>query len=101
MLDVCLICIGDNVMIGFNCQFLIFFYLLDLQECNLGVEYGKFIIIGDNFWVGGGVIVFFGVILGNNVVVGVGVVIIKFFGDNVVLVGNFVCVIKEIFVKQK
>lgn len=34
--------------------------------------------------------------LGDNVVVVFGVVVIKFFGDNVVIGGNFVKVIKEI-----
>lgn len=72
---------------------------LDPQERNSGVEYGKPITIGDNFWAGGGVIVLLGVTLGNNVVAGAGAVITKSFGDNVVLAGNPARVIKEISVK--
>ncbi len=74
MLDVCPIRIGDNAMIGPNCQFLTPLHPLDPQERNSGVEYGKPITIGDNFWAGGGVIVLPGVTLGNNVVAGAGAV---------------------------
>ena len=81
MLDVCPIRIGDNAMIGPNCQFLTPLHPLDPQERNSGIEYGKPITIGDNFWAGGGVIVLPGVTLGNNVVAGAGAVITKSFRD--------------------
>ena len=81
MLDVCPIRIGDNAMVGPNCQFLTPLHPLDPQERNSGVEYGKPITIGDNFWAGGGVIVLPGVTLGDNVVAGAGAVITKSFGD--------------------
>lgn len=93
-LDVSMIEIGDNCMFVFNVQLYMVIYLLYLVKCNSGLEYVKFIKIGDNVWLGGGVIVMLGVMLGNNVVVGVGLVVIKFFFDNVVIVGNFVCIIK-------
>lgn len=99
MLDVCPIRIGNNAMIGPNCQFLTPLHPLDPQERNSGVEYGKPITIGDDFWAGGGVIILPGVTLGNNVVAGAGAVITKSFGDNLVLGGNPVRVIKEISVK--
>jgi len=101
MLDVCPIRIGDNAMIGPNCQFLTPLHPLDPQDRNSGVEYGKPITIGDNFWAGGGVIVLPGVTLGDNVVAGAGAVITKSFGDNVVLGGNPARVIKEIPVKER
>ena len=72
MLDVCPIRIGNNAMLGPNCQFLTPLHPLDPHERNSGVEYGKPITIGDNFWAGGGVIVLSGVTLGNNVVAGAG-----------------------------
>ena len=100
MLDVCPIRIGNNAMIGPNCQFLTPLHPLDPHERNSGVEYGKPITIGNNFWAGGGVIVLPGVTLGNNVVAGAGSVITKSFGDNVVLGGNPARVIKEIPVKE-
>lgn len=100
MLDVCPIRIGNNAMLGPNCQFLTPLHPLDPDERNSGVEYGKPITIGDNFWAGGGVIVLPGVTLGNNVVAGAGAVITKSFGDNVVLGGNPARVIKEIPIKK-
>ena len=100
MLDVCPITIGDNAMIGPNCQFLTPLHPLDSDERNSGLEFGKPITIGKNFWAGGGVIVLPGVTLGDNVVAGAGAVITKSFGDNVVLAGNPARVIKEIPVKE-
>ena len=100
MLDVCPITIGDNAMIGPNCQFLTPLHPLDPDERNSGLEFGQPITIGKNFWAGGGVIVLPGVTLGDNVVAGAGAVITKSFGDNVVLAGNPARVIKEIPVKE-
>lgn len=62
----------------------------------IGVEFVKFIIIGDNCWIGGMVVINFGVIFGNNVVVVFGVVVMKSFGSNLVIGGNFVWIIKMI-----
>lgn len=100
MLDVCPIRIGDNAMIGPNCQFLTPLHPLDPTERNSGLEYGAPITIGDNFWAGGGVTILPGVTLGDNVVAGAGAVVTKSFGDNVVLGGNPARVIKEIPVKK-
>ena len=100
MLDICPITIGDNAMIGPNCQFLTPLHPLDPTERNSGIEYGAPITIGDNFWAGGGVIILPGVTLGDNVVAGAGAVVTKSFGDNVVLGGNPARVIKEIPVKK-
>ena len=100
MLDVCPITIGDNAMIDPNCQFLTPLHPLDPDERNSGLEFGKPITIGKNFWAGGGVTVLPGVTLGDNVVAGAGAVITKSFGDNVLLAGNPARVIKEIPVKE-
>ena len=100
MLDICPITIGNNAMIGPNCQFLTPLHPLDPTERNSGIEYGAPITIGDNFWAGGGVTILPGVTLGDNVVAGAGAVVTKSFGDNVVLGGNPARVIKEIPVKK-
>lgn len=96
LLDVCPITIGDNCMLGPNCQLLTPLHPLDPTERNSGLEYGSPITIGDNFWAGGGVTILPGVTLGDNVVVGAGSVVTKSFGDNVVLAGNPARVIKEL-----
>ena len=100
MLDVCPIRIGDNAMIGPNCQFLTPLHPLDPTERNSGLEYGAPITIGDNFWAGGGVTILAGVSLWDNVLGGAGAVVTKSFVVNVVIAGNPSRVIKEIPVKK-
>lgn len=46
------------------------------------------IVIGDNVWIGGGVIIMPGVTIGNNVVIGAGSVVTKDIPDHVVAYGN-------------
>ena len=93
-LDVCEIRIGDNVMLGPNCQLLTPLHPLDAIERISGLEYGAPITIGDNVWLGGGATILPGVTLGDNVVVGAGAVVTKSFGDNVVIAGNPAKIIK-------
>ncbi|EGC40156.1 hypothetical protein DICPUDRAFT_52190 [Dictyostelium purpureum] len=101
-LDVCPIRIGKNCMLASNVQLLTAAHPLDPYErCDKGIEFGKPITLGDNCWLGGGVIIIPGVTLGNNVVVGAGAVVTKSFGDNVVLAGNPAKVIKTITPKEQ
>ncbi|MCS4487572.1 sugar O-acetyltransferase [Streptococcus sciuri] len=93
-LDVCEIRIGDNAMIGPNCQLLTPLHPLDAKKRILGLEYGAPITIGNNVWLASGVTILPGVTLGDNVVVGASSVVTKSFGDNVVLAGNPARIIK-------
>ncbi|MGJ8739270.1 DapH/DapD/GlmU-related protein, partial [Zobellia laminariae] len=63
---------------------------------NSGIEYAKPIRIGDNVWIGGGVIVNPGVTIGDNSVIGSGSVVVKDIPKNVVAVGNPCRVLKKI-----
>lgn len=87
---------GDNVFIGPNCSFYTAGHPLDYNNRNKGLEYVKKIIVGDNVWFGGNVVVVPGVTIGNNVVIGAGSVVTKDIPSNVVAVGNPCRVIKNI-----
>lgn len=87
-LDVSTIEIGDNCMFAPNVQLYTATHPLHPVKRNSGLEYAKPIKIGNNVWLGGGVIVTPGVTLGDNVVVGAGSVVTKSFPDNVVIAGN-------------
>ena len=87
---------GDNVFIGPNCGFYTAGHPIDYETRNKGLEYVKPIVVGDNVWFGGNVVVIPGVTIGSNVVIGAGSVVTKDIPSNVVAVGNPCCVIKKI-----
>ncbi|ERT28012.1 TPA: chorismate mutase [Enterococcus faecium] len=95
-LDVSTIEIGDNCMFAPNVQLYTATQPLHPVKRNSGLEYAKPIKIGNNVWLGGGVIVTPGVTLGDNVVVGAGSVVTKSFPDNVVIAGNPARIIKTV-----
>ncbi|WP_230688968.1 DapH/DapD/GlmU-related protein [Micromonospora sp. WMMC415] len=59
-------------------------------------EAAKPITIGDNVWLGGGVIVLAGVTIGENTVVGAGAVVTRDLPPNVVALGNPARVVREL-----
>lgn len=95
-LDVSTIEIGNNCMFAPNVQLYTATHPLHPVKRNSGLEYAKPIKIGNNVWLGGGVIVTPGVTLGDNVVVGAGSVVTKSFPDNVVIAGNPARIIKTV-----
>ena len=95
-LDVAHIRIGDDTKIGPNVQLLTPIHPVDPEPRRNKLEAAKSITIGDNVWLGGGVIVCPGVTIGDNTVVGAGAVVTKDLPANVVAVGNPARVIKEI-----
>lgn len=97
VLDVNTVEIGDNVMFAPNVQVYTAGHPIDAKlRVDEGVEFGLPIKIGDNVWVGGGVIICPGVSIGENAVVGAGAVVTKDIPANVVAAGNPCRVIKEI-----
>jgi maltose O-acetyltransferase len=87
-LDVGKITIGDDVLIGPNVQLLTATHPLEPDPRRAKWEGSKPITIGNNVWLGGGVIVCPGVTIGDNTVVGAGAVVIRDLPANMVAVGN-------------
>jgi maltose O-acetyltransferase len=95
-LDVAEITIGDDVQIGPNVQLLTPVHPLEAEPRRSKLEAGRPISIGDNVWLGGGVIVCPGVTIGENTVVGAGAVVTTDLPANVLAVGNPARVIREL-----
>ncbi|WP_200954483.1 MULTISPECIES: sugar O-acetyltransferase [unclassified Nocardioides] len=95
-LDVVAITIGDDVQIGPNCQLLTPIHPLGADLRRAKWESAKPITIGDNVWLGGGVIVCPGVTIGANTVVGAGSVVTKDLPAGVLAVGNPARVVREL-----
>lgn len=94
-LDVATIHIGDDCQIGPNVQLLTPIHPIEPQPRKDKLEGAKPIVIGDNVWLGGGVIVCPGVTIGENSVIGAGSVVTRDIPANVVAVGNPARVIRE------
>ncbi|MET8824517.1 sugar O-acetyltransferase [Streptomyces sp. NPDC004610] len=95
-LDVAAIVIGEDCQIGPNVQLLTPTHPLEPGPRRDKVEGAKPITIGDNVWLGGGVIVLPGVTIGENSVIGAGAVVTKDVPPNTVSVGNPARVIRTL-----
>ena len=87
-LDVARITIGDDVQIGPNVQLLTPTHPVEPGPRRDKWEAAEPITIGDNVWLGGGVIVCPGVTIGADTVVGAGSVVTRDLPAGVVAVGN-------------
>jgi maltose O-acetyltransferase len=87
-LDVAPITIGDDVQIGPNVQLLTPTHPVEPEPRRDKWEAAKPITIGNNVWLGGGVIVLPGVSIGDNSIVGAGAVVSRDLPANVIAVGN-------------
>jgi maltose O-acetyltransferase len=96
ILDCALVTIGKNVMCGPYVQIYTAYHPLVAEERIKGPELAAPITIGDNVWLGGGVIICPGVTIGNNTTIGAGSVVTKNIPDNVFAAGNPCRIIKEI-----
>lgn len=95
-LDVAPITIGDDVQIGTNVQLLTPTHPVDPQLRRDKWEAAEPVAIGDNVWLGSGVIVLPGVTIGENTVVGAGAVVTRDLPANVAAVGNPAHVVRTI-----
>lgn len=96
LLDVARIRIGADVQFGPNVQLLTPTHPVDPEQRRAKWEAAEPIAVGDNVWLGGGVIVCPGVTIGDNTVVGAGAVVTRDLPADVVAVGNPARVVREI-----
>ncbi len=96
VLDVGKVTIGDNVQIAPNVLISTAGHPIHPVSRNSGYEYGLPITIGDNVWLGGGVILLPGVTIGDNAVIGAGSVVTKDIPADVIAVGNPCRVLRRI-----
>ena len=88
--------VGDKVMFGPNVTIATANHPIDPELRSRALQYNKDVYIGENVWIGAGVIIVPGVHIGRNSVIGAGSVVTKDIPENVVAVGNPCRVLREI-----
>ncbi|MDM1292948.1 sugar O-acetyltransferase [Sphingobacterium sp. N143] len=96
ILDCAPVTIGENVLFGPNVSLFTAGHPLHFEARNLGWEFASPIVIEDNVWIGGQVVINPGVRIGKNTVIGSGSVVTKDIPPDVVAAGNPCRVIRHI-----
>ena len=96
ILDCATVTFGRNVFLAPNVQIYTAYHPVIASERIKGPELAAPITIGDNVWLGGGVIVCPGVTIGSNTTIGAGSVVTKNIPSNVVAAGNPCKVIRQL-----
>lgn len=94
-LDGAYIIIGDNTMLGPNVQIYTPHHPMNYLERRTGKEHSLPVVIEEDCWIGGGVVVCPGVTIGARTVIGAGSVVTKDIPSDCVAVGNPARVIRE------
>lgn len=96
ILDCARVTIGDNVQCGPYVQIYTAYHPLEAHIRIEGPELASPVNIGDNVWLGGGVIICPGVTIGNNTTIGAGSVVTRNIPANVFAAGNPCRVIRNL-----
>lgn len=96
ILDCNTVHLGDDVLLGPKVQIYTAYHPIDSELRLSGKELAAPVSIGNNVWLGGGVIVCPGVSIGSNVTIGAGSVVVKDVPSDVVAAGNPCRVIKTL-----
>ena len=96
ILDENYVTFGDNVFLGPHVSIFTAGHPIDADVRNLDLEYAKPVVIGNNVWMGGGVIINPGVSIGDDVVIASGSVVVKDVPSHVIIGGNPAHIIREI-----
>lgn len=95
VLDVMKVTIGSRTLFGPNVQIYTASHSLGHEERAKGLGRGKPVTIGEDVWIGGGVIICPGVTIGNRSIIGAGSVVTKNIPADVMAAGNPCRVIKS------
>jgi maltose O-acetyltransferase len=88
VLDCSTVRIGDNVLIGPSVQICAAYHPVEPELRLTGRELASPIAIGNNVWIGSGVIICPGVTVGDNTTLGAGSVVVSDIPADVIAVGN-------------
>lgn len=88
ILDTAPVYLGKNLFMGPHCQIYAPMHPLDHVKRAAKLEWGEPIRIGDDCWLGGGVIICPGVTIGDRVVIGAGSVVTKDIPSDSIVAGN-------------
>ena len=92
--------IGDKVMFGPNVTIATASHPINPELRERGLQFNKDVYIGENTWIGAGVVIVPGVHIGRNTVIGAGSVVTKDIPDNVIAVGNPCRVLRNVSEKD-
>ena len=101
ILDCAEIIIGDNVLIGPNVGIYAASHPVSHELRSLDYEFAFPVNIGNNVWIGGGVVINPGITIGDYSVIGSGSIVTRDIPSNVVAAGNPCRVLREISDKDK
>ena len=96
VLDSAIVTIGDRVMIGPNVLISTATHEVEVASRRNNIEYALTVTIGDDCWIGGGVVILAGVTIGKGCTVGAGAVVNKSLPGWSVAVGTPARVIKKV-----
>lgn len=88
VLDVMQVKIGSRTLFGPNVQIYTATHPINFKERASGLEYAKPIVIGEDVWIGGSVVICPGVTIGDRTVIGAGSVVTKDIPGDVFAAGN-------------
>ncbi|KAH8638368.1 hypothetical protein AA0113_g10201 [Alternaria arborescens] len=96
ILDCSLVTIGDRCMFGPNVSIFAATHEAEVQSRRDNIEYGKPVVVGDDCWIGGNVVILPGVKIGRGVTVGAMSVVTKDVPDFCVVMGQPARVVKKV-----
>ncbi|CAG5179130.1 uncharacterized protein ALTATR162_LOCUS9048 [Alternaria atra] len=96
ILDCSLVTIGDRCMFGPNVSIFAATHEAEVQSRRDNIEYGKPVVIGDDCWIGGNVVILPGVKIGRGVTVGAMSVVTKDVPEFCVVMGQPARVVKKV-----